>query len=337
MVFLMQLTVPSAAPTQLSQCVNPDQLKTGRLENNLCRCGKSWLTSLEFSFLMQTTKVFLSSQRSMLVHKPSASKIAETELENQFSNLLRIVADKRLPLLHLICLYLVFRLRCYNGFSLKPTGLMCDGRPFASPFFRRLAGRGFFVCHFLFRWVLHIAFYLIRGVAMHESSSCSREYSLGDCGRPCDPLSCLLFSALWIRCSQSFVVQETPSAKDFDLTCSITFLFNDATCLPIGPMSLDWLVHPFGRSDSSGPLLPPGAPRDGLQRVALPAPERSRWRQGALQAQPQILQRTTVWDRCGPFISEGLRCITWNTRGLVGSVISRQRNREFKLNYLKKL
>ena len=36
-------------------------------------------------------------------------------------------------------------------------------------------------------------------------------------------------------------------------------------------------------------------------------------------------------------LSEGLRCITWNTRGLVGSVFSRQRNREFKLNYLKKL
>ena len=48
MAFLMQLTVTSAAPTLLSQCVNPDQLKTERLENNLCRCGKSWLTSLKF-------------------------------------------------------------------------------------------------------------------------------------------------------------------------------------------------------------------------------------------------------------------------------------------------
>ena len=35
-----------------------------------------------------------------------------TELE-----LLRLVADKRLPLLHLICLFLVFRLKCCNGFS----------------------------------------------------------------------------------------------------------------------------------------------------------------------------------------------------------------------------
>ena len=129
MVFLMQLIIPFAAPIQLSQCVNPDQLKTERSENNLRLCGENWLTNLKFSFLMEMTKVFSFSQRWMLVHKSSASKIAETELENWFSNLLRLVADKRLLLLHLICLFLVFRLKCCNGFSLKLTGLMCDGRP----------------------------------------------------------------------------------------------------------------------------------------------------------------------------------------------------------------
>ena len=40
MVFLMQSTVPSAAPILLSQCVNPDQLKIERSENNLFRYGK---------------------------------------------------------------------------------------------------------------------------------------------------------------------------------------------------------------------------------------------------------------------------------------------------------
>ena len=152
---------------------------------------------------------------------------------------------------------------------------------------------------------------------MRESSSCSREDALDDCGRPCDHLSCLFFTALWLRCSQSIVVQETSSAKDVDLTCSITFLFGDATCHPVGPMSLDWPVHPFGRSESSVPLLPPDAPSDGLRRVALLASERSRWRQGTLQAQPQILQRIVGWDGCGPFLSEGLRCIIWNTRVLL--------------------
>ena len=102
-------------------------------------------------------------------------------------------------------------------------------------------------------------------------------------------------------------------------------------------MSLDWPVNLCGRSDPSGPSVPSGALSGAQQRGAFPAVGYSRWRQGALHAQPQILQRTTGWDGCGPFLSEGLRCITWNTRGLVGSVFTRQRNRESKLNYLKKL
>ena len=92
-----------------------------------------------------------------------------------------------------------------------------------------------------------------------------------------------------------FAVQETPSAKDVDLTCSLIFLFRQATCLPVGPMSLEWLVDPFGRSDSSGPSLPPDVPCAEQQRVVLPASELSRWRQGALHAQPQISQRSTGW------------------------------------------
>ena len=74
---------------------------------------------------------------------------------------------------------------------------------------------------------LHLVFFLIRGVALHESPSCSGEDSLDECGRRCDTLSCLLFSALWLRCNQSLLVQETHSAKDLDLTCSTTFLFSD--------------------------------------------------------------------------------------------------------------
>ena len=106
--------------------------------------------------------------------------------------------------------------------------------------------------------------------------------SLGDCGRPCDPLSCVLFSALWLRCGPSLLVQETASAEDADPTCSVSFLFRTVTSLPIGPMSLDWPVNPFGRSDSSRPWLPLDIPSDGLRRVALLASERSRWRQGTL-------------------------------------------------------
>ena len=177
MVFLMQLTVPSAAPTQLSQCVNPDQLKTGRLENNLCRCGKSWLTSLKFSLLMEMTKVLSSFHRSMLAHKSSASKIEETALENRFSNMLHLVVDKRLPLLHLICLFLVFRLRCCTGFSLKPTGLMCDGRPSPPRFFAAWRVEAFFFVFFLVSMGSWTVFYLTN-VRKYQGQS-DREWKLG--------------------------------------------------------------------------------------------------------------------------------------------------------------
>ena len=156
MVSLMQLTVPSAASIQLSLSANPNQLKTERLENNLRLCAEDWLTNLKFSSLMEMTKVQLSSQRSMLAPKSSASKIKETELENRCSNLLRLVTDKRLHLLHLICLFLVFRLKCCNGFSLKPTSLMCDGRSLASPLCCRPAGRGALFCGLPFRWICSI-------------------------------------------------------------------------------------------------------------------------------------------------------------------------------------
>ena len=63
----------------------------------------------------------------------------------------------------------------------------------------------------------------------------------------------------------------------------------------------EWPVNPFARSDFSRPSLPLGVPSGEQQRVALPASERSRWRQDALQVQPQILQRTTGWDGCGTF------------------------------------
>ena len=121
------------------------------------------------------------------------------------------------------------------------------------------------------------------------------------------------------------------------MTCSNMLPIKATTCLQVGPMSLDWPVHPVARSDFSTSSLPPEVPSGEKQQGALPASTRSRWRQDAIQAQPQILQRTTGWDGCGPFLSEGMRCITWNTRGLVGSVFSKRKNREFKLKYLKRL
>ena len=269
---------------------------------------------------MKMTKVFSFSQRSMLAHKFSASKIAETELENRFSNLLHLVVDKRLLLLHLICLFLVFRLRCCNGFSLSSQQASCVmAAPSPPRCFAAWRVEAFFFFCFLLRWVLRLAAFVIRGFTLHGSSSCFREDSLDDCGRPCDP----------------FLGQEAPSVKDVDPTCSTTSLFGDATCFPVGSMFLDWPINPCGRSDPSGPSLPLGALNGAQQRGAFPATGHSRWRQGALHAQPQILQRATGWDGCGPFLTEVLRCITWNTRGLVGSVLQDKGTENPNSNILK--
>ena len=146
-------------------------------------------------------------------------------------------------------------------------------------FFRHLAGRG--ACCFLFLCVFALGgfFFFFDSRYYVDHHSASGGFSLGDCGCPCDPLSCLLFSALWLRCSPSLLMQKITSSKDADLTCSKTFLFRDATCLPLGPMSmsLEWPVNPFGRS---APVVPSGDRQEG----ALSASERSRWRQDALQS-----------------------------------------------------
>ena len=57
---------------------------------------------------MEMMKVHSSTQRWMLAHMSSASKIEETELKNWCSNLLLLALDEHLPLLHLSCLLMVF-------------------------------------------------------------------------------------------------------------------------------------------------------------------------------------------------------------------------------------
>ena len=148
-----------------------------------------------------------SFQRSMLTHVYSASEIGETEVENPFSNLSLLEVDTFLSSLsHLICLCLVFRLMCCNGFSLKPTGLMCDGCALSA--FSLPGGSRSFSVVTRFDGSDTLT-YLNRGVALHESSSCFQEIFLDDCGRPCDSPSCFLLSALWLRFDQSLSVQET--------------------------------------------------------------------------------------------------------------------------------
>ena len=211
-----------------------------------------------------------------------------------------------------------FPVMCCNGSSLKPARPLCDGRPFASPHIRRLAGRGAIFYSFPCRWVLHFALSLIRCQTVQDATSCPMENSLFECGCPYNDLSCLFFTALLLQRSQSILVQENQPVKDIDLTCFKTFPINTTTCAQVGPMSLNLPLDPIARFDHSRPSSTEG-PNDEQQRGDLPASTRSRWRQDALQP-PQILQGIAGRDTCGPFPDGGLRCINWNTRGLVGSV-----------------
>ena len=152
---------------------------------------------------------------------------------------------------HLICVFLVFLMECCNRSSLKTARPMCDGRPFASPPFRCLAGRGPFFRGFPFRWALQFAFSLARCLTLQDATPCSREDLLYECGRPCDTPSCLFSTALWLRQSQSILTQGVQQTKDIDLTCYKTLPTKSVTCLQVGPMSLEWPVAPPAGSDQS--------------------------------------------------------------------------------------
>ena len=178
---------------------------------------------------------------------------------------------------------------------------------------------------------------LSRCVIVHDAASCPREGSLSECGRPCDALSCLV-SLLYCPVASEHPIHSGAGGPVSEGYRSHLFQnVPDQNCYLLTSRAyVLGVVDPFARFDLSSSSLSPGVPCDEQQRGDLPASTRSRWRQDALQAPPQVLQRTTGWDGCGPFLSEGMRCITWNTRGLVESMFSKQKNREFKLKYLKK-
>ena len=133
------------------------------------------------------------------------------------------------------------------------------------------------------------------------------------------------------RPTNPYWCRRPQSAKDIDLICFKTFPIKAATCSHIGPMTLDWPVDPFARFDHFRSSLSREVPSDDHQRDALPASTRSRWKQNTIQAPPQVLQRITGCDGCGPFLSGGLRCVT-NTRGLIGSVFPHKRTESSNSN-----
>ena len=184
------------------------------------------------------------------------------------------------------------------------------------PLFRRLAGGGPFFRGFPFRWALQFALSLVRCLTLQDATPCSREDPLYECGRPCDTLSCLFFTAPWLRQSQSILMQEVQQTNDIDLTCYKTLPTKPVTCLQVVFMSLEWPVA-LPAENLVNPALHP--PMRIPTRNILRALSHLRWRRDSLQP-PQIQRGSLDRKTCVHILDGGLRCVTWNTRGLIGSV-----------------
>ena len=81
---------------------------------------------------------------------------------------------------------------------------------------------------------------LVRCLTAQDATPCS-EGPLNECGRPHDTLSCLLFTALWLRQSQSILVQEMHRTKDVDLTSYTTFPIKPTIQVELMSLSGPWL------------------------------------------------------------------------------------------------
>ena len=147
MVSPTKLIVHFSKAEPISQSASPSHLKSEKSEDDLRLFGKfcpqSYMNSEK-----EMIQALSFSLHSTFNHKFSVLRIAGVACENQCSNLLHLETDSCFLLLLLICVFLVFLMMCCNRSSLKPAiwlriaRPMCDGRPFASPLFRRLAGRG---------------------------------------------------------------------------------------------------------------------------------------------------------------------------------------------------
>ena len=211
---------------------------------------------------------------------------------------------------------------------------MCDGRSFASSPFRRLASRGPPFRGFPFWWAMQLAISLARCLTLHDSAPRHGEGSQYEFGRPHDTLSCLFYTALWLGQCKSIVTQ-IQQLEDIDngLLQNIAdqlyhVLASGTHVLGVACGSTGGFAHscsPPSREDLN----------EGQVENAHLAPLQSRWRRDALQP-PEIQQVRRDGTRVH-IPNGGLRCVTWNTRVLVGSPFSPQSSRERKHNYFIRL
>ena len=112
---------------------------------------------------------------------------------------------------------------------------------------------------------------------------------------------------------RSILTQEVQPVKDIDFTCYKTLPIKTITCLPMGPIFLEWPVALPPECEQSCSSSSQRDSNDEHLENTLPALPHSRWSRDALQ--PQVQQDTAGRDTCGHFPDGGLRCVTWNTGG----------------------
>ena len=138
-------------------------------------------------------------------------------------------------------------------------------------------------------------------------------------------LSCLFCTAVWLgKCQSILTLKQQPN--ELDVASYRISLFGSITCSQVGPVLLEWPVALTGGLDKSSPSLLQEDVTGEHRENAHPAPPHLRWRRDSLQL-PKV-QRTRSSRNTCVHIPDGLRCVTWITRGLIGSPPPPQFSRE---------
>ena len=139
------------------------------------------------------------------------------------------------------------------------------------------------------------------------------------CNCPNNTASCFLDTTIWLGEDKLFETQIERS--DPEAVCWSSSFSSSMTCWLVVSDFLGWpLIQPGGQVQADMAQLRVNAYRN-IPGDALLGPPHQRWRSDALQP-PEILQPRQERDTCAHLPEGGLRCVSWNTRGLLGSASS---------------
>ena len=150
-----------------------------------------------------------------------------------------------------------------------------------------------------------------------------------------DTAICYFHIAIWLGRCQPVLVQFERTSEPDAVRHRVSPL-SLTTCWPAGPEFLGWpLIHPGGEVQADlAPLREDSCVN--IPGCALPGPPHQRWRRDAPQPL-EILQPRQGMETCVHIPEGGLRCASWNTRGLLGSTASSQVSSEQKQKHLQRL